>query len=330
MEMEPQAEDNVDAPLCGAALKLYEASCVGQTASRQQTYESAVKAFLRFLTYAHGAGLGLPLLIADVTEAQWTSNTLYLQFLKWLEEKASWGLSKKSYAPRTIAGYFRALLNIAHRSLMDGYKKGGKALPERVEKFFSVLTESKRNTWLTISEFNLERRINEDAMESGAPPTGLQGDDDEELLFADMRRIVTMYHREGSADSLLRAALLLDEFQTVSRSGEPIGSPWFLLEWNPTLKNVQGKRYQPKTGKLKKIVWLPAAPTDEAGAPADIYLAQAQLAATGYWSTTVFKGSQPVLYPSKFNLAQSTVNLYMTSIVCVQCARFSSCTFKPT
>jgi hypothetical protein len=292
------------------------ASSTGQSVNRGKGYKSTVKAFGRFLEWAQGqTGFSLPRILKDVTEAQWLSGSTYLQFLKWLEEKATWGAAKKCYAPRTCGEYFRNILNAAHKSLVASYKAKGWAFPERAERFFSVLDSSK-NTWLSIAEFNLERRANQEAIEGGKEPTGVDGDDNALLEKADLRLIVLMYHREGSQESLLRAALVLDEYQTVSRSGEPIASPWFLFSWSRSLKAVVFKRYQVKTAKLKSCVWMNAAPTPEAGAQLDIVLAQAQLASTGYFNT-LCEVKNEVVYPSRFLRSDSANSSFMTAIVYV-------------
>jgi hypothetical protein len=315
--MEP-VHDEEDTDITANEQKIYEAACRGQTASTTKRYAAALKSFAAFLLYAQGKGgslAGLPALVKDVTEEQWLVPDIYLQHLKWLAEEATWSKAKLKYAPKTILGYFRAVLTASYRNLVDSYKAAGRALPPRVERFFSVL-DSGKNSWTGIAEFNMERDLNQMAIEGGKEPTGFDGEDSPPLEFEDVRSIVLSYARHGSQESLLRAVLLLDTYQTCCRATEPIATPWFLVMWSRRLKAVTLRRYQRKTGKTKWAVWLPAAPTDAAGAPVCIYLALGQLAATGYFNTAC-ASSWPAMYPSRYATSDSSDNDFMTSILCV-------------
>lgn len=107
-----------------------EASSTGQTPSRLQGIASAIKSFARFLEWSQGrTGFSFPARINEVTEEQWLRGGTYLQFLKWLEETATWGAAKKAYAPSTVGEYFRNILNAAHKSLQASYRALDRAFP---------------------------------------------------------------------------------------------------------------------------------------------------------------------------------------------------------
>lgn len=304
-------------PFFEAASKGLEASCKGETKSRLAVLKAAVVTFGAFLVWAQGKGgrlVGLPLSIKDVTEKQWATADIYLQYLNWLETVATWSSQKKPYAMSTVGEYFRAMLNLARNNLVSSYKKADRALPHRTETFFSCL-DSNRNDWLSIAEFNLQRRMTLGALDRGEDPTGGGGGNNSQLEFEDVGKIVESYQRDGSAESLMRAAVLLDGYQTVSRSGEPLLQPWFLVEWSRTQRAVVLKRHQPKVGETKIAVWLPAAPTDEAGGKMDIFLAQALYATTGALNAPCPSSKRPVVYPSRFPLSDSANNTYMTNIM---------------
>jgi hypothetical protein len=309
-------EEEVDVP--SDAAFFYEASSTGETKSRLAMFKAAVVTFGAFLAWAQGKGgpfVSLPLSIKDVTEKQWVTEGTYLQYLKWLETVATWGSQKKPYAMSTVAEYFRAMLNLALNNLVSSYKAADRALPQKVETFFSCLDSNNRNDWLSIAEFNLERRVTQGALDRGEDPTGGGGGDAPLLEFEDLGKVVMSYQKEGTAESLMRAAALLDEYQTVSRSGEPLLQPWFLVTYSRTLKAVVLKRYQPKVSETKIAVWLPAAPTPEAGAKVDIFLAQAMYAATGALHGACPSSKRPVVYPSRFSLSDSANNNWMTNIL---------------
>ena len=60
-------------------------------------------------------------------------------------------------------------------------------MPQQVETFFSCLDSNNRNDWLSIAEFNLERRVTQGAL--GEDPTGGDGGDAPLLEFEDLGKV---------------------------------------------------------------------------------------------------------------------------------------------
>ena len=161
---------------------------------------------------------------------------------------------------------------------------------------------------------NLRQRDNAEKMDQGKIPAQVESSDP--IYPVQVRAVIRAYSEEGSQESLMRAALVMETWGHVLRPGEAFLQPWHLMEYSSLAGIFTRTIYMPKVDDTKKSMMLPAAPTSEGGSCMDIFFIFGQLAATGYFNERC-ASAQAMVHPSRNQYKNNTNTAFMTSILCV-------------